>query len=155
MDLEFIGKNRLWAQKLNNDLQKLNTLSNWHYETYSGTMLNGCGGWVGSHIFYNNVVVIGRIYGWVNFPANSWKNINFSTNPLISRVDFSNLTIAQNVMVFPDSSDARVPMLCNLSENNTQLGLWTTLNNDTTQVRDPSAHILFSMPFTSPVGVLK
>lgn len=155
MDLEFIGKNRLWAQKLNNDLQKLNTLSNWHYETYSGTMLNGCGGWVGSHIFYNNVVVIGRIYGWVNFPANSWKNINFSTNPLISRVDFSNSTIAQNVMVFPDSSDARVPMLCNLSENNTQLGLWTTLNNDTTQVHDASAHILFSMPFTSPVGVLK
>lgn len=155
MDLEFIGKNRLWAQKLNNDLQKLNTLSNWHYETYNGTMLNGCGGWVGSHIFYNNVVVIGRIYGWVAFPANSWKNINFSTNPLASRVDFSNSTIAQNVMVFPDSSDARVPMLCNLSENNTQLGLWTTMNNNTTQVHDASAHILFSMLFTSPVGVLK
>nr|DAV51883.1 MAG TPA: distal tail protein [Caudoviricetes sp.] len=128
----------------------------WHFEQYGATMLNGCGGWTSGFIFYNDVVLIGRIQGWVKFPQNSWKNINFATNPLASRVKFDNSTIGEIVGVFPDSSNGRVTMFCNMvGDDFGQLGLWELWNNDTNYVHDDSASMMFSMPFASPVGVLK
>lgn len=128
----------------------------WHFEQYGATMLNGCGGWTSGFIFYNDVVLIGRIQGWVRFPQNSWKNINFATNPLASRVKFDNSTIGEIVGIFPDGSNQRVTMFCNMvGDDFGQLGLWELWNNDTNYVHDNSASMMFSMPFTSPVGVLK
>ena len=128
----------------------------WHFEQYDATMLNGCGGWTSGFIFYNDVVLIGRIQGWVKFPQNSLKNINFATNPLASRVKFDNSTIGEVVGIFPDGSNERVTMFCNMvGDDFGQLGLWELWNNDTNYVHDSSASMMFSMPFTSPVGVLK
>lgn len=128
----------------------------WHFEQYSATMLNGCGGWTSGFIFYNDVVLIGRIQGWVKLPQNSWKNINFATNPLASRVKFDNSTIGEIVGIFPDGSNQRVTMFCNMvGDDFGQLGLWELWDNDTNYVHDNSASMMFSMPFTSPVGVLK
>lgn len=128
----------------------------WHFEQYSATMLNGCGGWTSGFIFYNDVALIGRIQGWVKLPQNSWKNINFATNPLASRVKFDNSTIGEIVGIFPDGSNQRVTMFCNMvGDDFGQLGLWELWNNDTNYVHDNSASMMFSMPFTSPVGVLK
>ena len=128
----------------------------WHFEQYSATMLNGCGGWTSGFIFYNDVVLIGRIQGWVKLPQNSWKNINFATNPLASRVKFDNSTIGEVVGIFPDGSNERVTMFCNMvGDDFGQLGLWELWDNDTNYVHDNSASMMFSMPFTSPVGVLK
>ena len=128
----------------------------WHFEQYSATMLNGCGGWTSGFIFYNDVVLIGRIQGWVKFPQNSLKNINFATNPLASRVKFDNSTIGEVVGIFPDGSNERVTMFCNMvGDDFGQLGLWELWDNDTNYVHDNSASMMFSMPFTSPVGVLK
>lgn len=128
----------------------------WHFEQYDATMLNGCGGWTSGFIFYNDVVLIGRIQGWVKLPQNSWKNINFATNPLASRVKFDNSTIGEIVGIFPDGSNQRVTMFCNMvGDDFGQLGLWNLWDNDTNYVHDNSASMMFSMPFTSPVGVLK
>lgn len=128
----------------------------WHFEHYDATMLNGCGGWTSGFIFYNDVVLIGRIQGWVKLPQNSWKNINFATNPLASRVKFDNSTIGEIVGIFPDGSNQRVTMFCNMvGDDFGQLGLWELWDNDTNYVHDNGASMMFSMPFTSPVGVLK
>ena len=128
----------------------------WHFEQYGATMLNGCGGWTSGFIFYNDVALIGRIQGWVKFPQNSWKNINFATNPLASRVKFDNSTIGEIVGIFPDGSNQRVTMFCNMvGDDFGQLGLWELWDNDMNYVHDNSASMMFSMPFTSPVGVLK
>ena len=128
----------------------------WHFEQYGATMLNGCGGWTSGFIFYNDVALIGRIQGWVKFPQNSRKNINFATNPLASRVKFDNSTIGEIVGIFPDGSNQRVTMFCNMvGDDFGQLGLWELWDNDTNYVHDNSASMMFSMPFTSPVGVLK
>ena len=128
----------------------------WHFEQYGATMLNGCGGWTSGFIFYNDVALIGRIQGWVKLPQNSWKNINFATNPLASRVKFDNSTIGEIVGIFPDGSNQRVTMFCNMvGDDFGQLGLWELWDNDTNYVHDNSASMMFSMPFTSPVGVLK
>ena len=60
-------------------MQKLNTLSNWKYESHSGTFLNGTTGWLTGTISYNSDMYIASINGWIKFPGNV---AVVSTNPL-------------------------------------------------------------------------
>lgn len=123
-------------------------------EFVSGTMLNGCTGWTGGRIIYITHIAVGFIMGWAHFPEKSWKNINFSTNPLASKVDFSNVPIGGPVMLMPNGTQARRTMQCSL-DHNTQLGLWNAGDNYNSEIYDPSADITFQYSFVVGSGQLK
>ena len=123
-------------------------------ESYNGTMLNGCTGWTGGRIIYITNIAVGFIMGWAHFPEKSWKNIDFSTNPLASKVDFSNVPIGGPVMLIPNGTQARRTMQCNLDHNN-QLGLWDAEDQYKNEIYDPAADITFQYSFVVDSSQLK
>lgn len=101
----------------------------WHsMNQISGTLLNGCSGWVSGNLMWNDDGQnAGILYGWVKLPASSSHAISFSTNPLNSYVNFGT-SLMQTVVMFPQdvSSDvSRTLMGCDIDKNdNNNLGLW-------------------------------
>lgn len=127
------------------------------HEWYSGTMLNGCTGWIGGRLIYISNIAIGYIMGWARFPEKSWKNINFATNPLASRVDFSNVPMGGPVTVFPNGNQARRSMECKADYDSKfqQIGLWSSGDNYNNEIYDPSADITFEYSFVVDSSQLK
>lgn len=127
------------------------------HEWYSGTMLNGCTGWIGGRLIHISNIAIGYIMGWTHFPEKSWKNINFATNPLASRVDFSNVPMGEPVMVFPNGNQAHRSMECKADYGSKfqQIGLWSSADNYNNEIYDPSADITFQYSFVVDSSQLK
>lgn len=133
-----------------NQLEKAKITDEWA----NGTMLNGCTGWTYGRIIYITHIAVGFIMGWAHFPEKSWKNIDFSTNPLASKVDFSNVPFGGPVMLMPKGPQARRTMQCSL-DNNSQLGLWNAEDGYNAEIYDPSADITFQYSFVVDSGQLK
>lgn len=101
----------------------------WHsMNRISGTLLNGCSGWVSGNLMWNDDGQnAGILYGWVKLPASSSHAIAFSTNPLNSYVNFGT-SLMQTVVMFPQdvpSDVSRTLMGCDIDKNdNNNLGLW-------------------------------
>lgn len=114
-------------------------------ESYNGTMLNGCTGWICARFVYINDFAIIHIMGWTHFPANSWKNINFATNPAASKVDFSNVPFGGPVMLIPNGVQARRTMQCSFDKgtNFGQIGLWNAGDAYNTEIYAPTADITY------------
>ena len=127
------------------------------HEWYNGTMLNGCTGWIGGRLIHVSNIAIGYILGWAQFPEKSWKNINFATNPLASRVDFSNVPMGGPVMVFPNGNQARRSMECKPDSDSKfqQIGLWNSGDHYNNEIYDPSAYITFEYSFVVDSSQLK
>lgn len=120
-----------------------------------GTMLNNCGGWVSSYVYYNNVVALGRIFGYVELPEGS-KTIDFATNPLNGKVDFNNSTLTQTVTIISYSGGTRFNMLVDLDQNNTTLGLWNSAGyGDNKDQTNAKGNFKFSIMWNAPAGVVK
>lgn len=128
-----------------------------HSDWYSGTVLNGCSGWLGARVIHDNNFAICSIEGWITFPAKSWKNINFATNPLVSVVNFANVPTGQTIMMYPYGSQPRRPMWLNIDNdsNYEQLGLWNSNDNYNQEIYDPSANMLFNFSFIIAADQLK
>lgn len=127
------------------------------YEYFSGTMLNGCTGWIGGCLVYIQNIAIGFIMGWTHFPEKSWKNINFATNPLASKVDFSNLPAGVTIMMMPAGTQARRAMKCAPDEKSgfQQIGLWNSENDYNSEVYDPAADFTYEFSFVASPDQLK
>lgn len=123
-------------------------------EWFSGTMLNGCTGWTGGRIIYITHLAIGFIMGWAHFPEKSWKNINFSTNPLASKINFDNVPFGGPVMLMPNGTQARRTMGLGI-DNGTQLGLWNAEDQYNNEIYDPAADITFQYSFVVDSNQLK
>lgn len=128
-----------------------------HSDWYSGTVLNGCSGWLGARVIHDNNFAICSIEGWITFPAKSWKNINFATNPLASVVNFANVPTGQTIMMYPYGSQSRRAMWLNIDNdsNYEQLGLWNSNDNYNQEIYDPSANMLFNFSFIIAADQLK
>ena len=122
-------------------LEKASIKREWH----NGTLLNGCTGWTGGWLIDIGNLHVGFIEGWVHFPAKSWKNIDFSTNPFSAQVDFGNVPFGGPVLLFPGGGARRV-MNLSIDQNN-YLGLWNAGDNYNSEVYDPSADITFQWSF--------
>lgn len=138
---------------VNAQLEKSKIRTEW----YSGTMLNGCSGWIGARFVYINDFAIVHIMGWTQFPANSWKNIDFATNPAASKVDFSNVPIGGPVMLIPNGTQPRRTMLCTLDKdsNFSQIGLWNSGDNYSSEIYAPGAYITYQFSAVVDASQLK
>ena len=127
------------------------------YEYFDGTMINGCSGWISGCLVYIQNIAIGFIMGWTHFPEKSSKNIDFATNPLASKVDFSNLPAQQTVMLIPDGNAARRPMKCAPDEGSKfqQIGLWNSEGNYSSEVYDSAADCTYEFSFVVSPNQLK
>lgn len=127
------------------------------YEYFNGTMLNGCNGWIGGCLVYIQNIAIGFIMGWTHFPEKSWKNINFATNPLSSKVDFANLPAGATVMLIPAGSTARRAMKCAPDEGShfQQIGLWNSNDDYNTESYNDAANITYEFSFVASPDQLK
>jgi hypothetical protein len=136
-----------------NQLEKAMIKTEW----YRGTMLNGCTGWIDGRLIHISDIVIGYILGWAHFPEKSWKNINFATNPLASRVNFSNLPAGATVMLMPAGSTPRRAMKCAPDEgsNFQQIGLWNSNNDYNVEAYNDAADITFEFSFVVVSSQLK
>ena len=129
--------------------------SRWYWENYNGTLLNGCTGWVSGQFIRNQDVVVGYLCGNVNLPEGTDKSIDFATNPLFSVMDFSNSTLNQIVMLWPENGQEERPtMYCSLDSGNSQLALWRMLGADNV-ITTQAYNFSFDMAFTMPASVLK
>ena len=125
-----------------NQLEKTKIEDEW----FSGTMINGCTGWTGARLVRFTHLAIGYIMGWARFPEKSWKNIDFSTNPLASKVNFDNVPVGGPVLVMPAGNKPRRVMNCGV-DNNINLGLWEAGDNYNAEIYDPTADITFEYSF--------
>lgn len=127
------------------------------YEYFNGTMINGCTGWCGGCLVYIQNIAIGFIMGWTHFPEKSWKNINFATNPLSSKVDFANLPAGATVMLIPAGSTARRAMKCAPDEGShfQQIGLWNSNSDYNSESYNDAADITYEFSFVASPDQLK
>lgn len=140
------------TDQLNNMQSSVNDALNkseWKYLIHNGTLLNGCGGWVAGHMFYNNTIAVGRIFGYVKLPANN-PMVDFSTNPLGSVMDWSNSTLSQVIVLWPNNNTGQRP-IGSIGVDGSTLGLFGTA---VTTIPD-SYHIIFNIPFTTFRSTLK
>lgn len=122
------GKMTSLQSNVNSQLSNFNQTLNdreWTSVGWDATLLNGATGWVSSQLAYNNAICIGRIIGWVIFPAGNF-NIDFATNPLNGIVNFHNSTIGETVVADPQDHwyNPRILGRVNLDQNDTTLGMW-------------------------------
>lgn len=136
------------TDQLNNMQSSVNdtlSKSEWKSLVNNATMLNGCGGWVAGQLFYNNTIAVGRVFGYVELPANN-PMVDFSTNPFASTMDWSNNTVGQVVVLWPNNNTGQRPLgSIGLEPDKSTFGLFGTA---VTTIPD-AYHILFSMPFTT------
>ena len=120
-------------------------------------MINGSNGWIGGCLVYIQNIAIGFIMGWTHFPEKSWKNINFATNPLASKVDFSNLPAGATVMLIPAGSNPRRAMKCAPDQDShfQQIGLWNSNNDYNSESYNDAADITYEFSFVASPDQLK
>ena len=76
-----------WLNVLNESFKN----NKWTYKNVGGTMINGCTGWVGGNLAYDEDNYIANICGWIKMPGGGVNEI--ATNPLDGLVKCDGLSV--------------------------------------------------------------